>query len=221
MTLHFQHELGLLKEKLLTMAGLAEALVSRAMKALETRAPELAQLVPEEDDALDRLEIEIDEMAVLLLAKAPLASDLRLITAIMKISRDLERIGDEATTIARRAVELNLEPPLPPSPELRRLHESALAMLAQALEAFVRRDPVKARSVPPRDKQADTLNKQIHRHLTDLMARDAGTMNRCLHLMVVSKCLERIADHATNIAEDVVYLCEALDIRHTGKGESD
>lgn len=217
MTLHFQQELGQLKEKLLKMAGFAEQSVSRSMRALDARDPDLAQRVKEEDNVIDRLEMEIDEDAINLLAKAPLASDLRLITVIMKISRDLERVGDEATSISRRALELSLEPPLAVAAQLPRLLQIALRMLQQALNSFVNRDPQAARAVRPQDKEADALNKAVRRELIELMTRQPETITRCLHLMVISKSLERIADHATNIAEDVVYLCEALDIRHRPK----
>jgi phosphate transport system protein len=219
MSLHLQRETDALKQKLLRMSGLAEASVNRAMKALQTRDPELAQQVQAEDDSLDQLEMQIDTLAVRLLAKAPLASDLRLITAAMKISRDLERVGDEATTIARRALDLSLEVPLNVPDELWQLLRLALDMLARALDAFVNQDPVMARTIPPRDKQADALHKQIRRGLIQSMVQDASRITRCLDLLTVSKSLERIADHAANIAEDVVYFCEALDIRHSSQRE--
>jgi phosphate transport system protein len=217
MSLHLHQEIDALKQELLRMAGLAEAAVNRAMQALVNRDPDLAERVKREDDALDQLEVAIDEMGIQLLAKAPLASDLRLITAAMKISRDLERVGDEATTIARRAFDLTLEPPLPAPKELLTLLQLALEMLAQALDAFVNQDATGARTVPPRDKEADRLNKQIQAELLELMQRDPTTITRAMRQIVTSKSLERIADHAVNIAEDVVYLCEALDIRHTGQ----
>ena len=217
MSLHLQHEIDDLKQKLLRMAGLAETAVNRAMQALLTRNPALAEQVKEEDDALDQLECELDELAIQLLAKAPLASDLRLITAAMKISRDLERVGDEATTIARRASDLALEPPLPIPAELSRLLHLALEMLAQALDCFVNQEAASARSIPPRDKEADQLHKTVQAGLLELMQRDPSTVTRATRLMTTSKSLERIADHAANIAEDVVYLCEALDIRHPKK----
>jgi len=217
MSQHLHQEIDSLKQELLRMAGLAEAAVNRAMRALVERDPALAERVKREDDALDQLEMEIDELAIQLLAKAPLASDLRLITAAMKISRDLERVGDEATTIASRAYDLAVEPPLPAPKELPELLRLAVEMLAQALDAFVNQDAASARAVPPRDKEADRLHKHIQADLLELMQRDPGTVTRATRLIVTSKSLERIADHAVNIAEDVVYLCEALDIRHSGK----
>ena len=219
MTIQFEQELARLKERLLTMASHAEASVTGAVQALIKRDDDLARKVKEDDSILDRLEIEIDEMAIGLLAKAPLASDLRLITVAMKISHDLERMGDEATTIARRSLELSQEPQLKPYVDVPRMAETGLKMMRDALDAFVHRDPAKARAVIPRDKEVDLLNKQLHRELVGFMVERPETISRCLNLMVISKSLERVADHATNIAEEVVYLYEALDIRHTGKNQ--
>ncbi len=217
---HFDQELAALKEILLTMASKAEAAVNNALKALVDRDDDLARSVKEEDNAIDQLEIEVDEMAIGLLSKAPLASDLRLITVAMKISHDLERVGDEATTISRRAVELGQEPQLKPYIDIPRMAKMALEMLDHALDAFVNANPEKARAVIPRDKEVDALNRQLHRELSSYMVERPTTITRCLNLMVISKSLERIADHATNVAEEVVYLYEAKDIRHTGKGQS-
>src|SRR3989442_6609906 len=216
---HFDQELAALKEKLLTMASKAEAAVNNALKALVERNDDLARAVKEEDSAIDQLEIEVDEMAVLILSKAPLASDLRLITVAMKISHDLERVGDEATTIARRSLELSQEPQLKPYIDIPRMAKMALEMLDDALDAFVHRNPEKARAVIPRDKEVDLTNKQLHRELSSYMVEKPTTITRCLNLMVISKSLERIADHATNVAEEVVYLYEAKDIRHSDKGQ--
>ena len=217
---HLDQELAALKEKLLTMASKAEAAVNNAIKALVDRDDDLARSVKEEDNALDQLEIEVDEMAIGLLSKAPLASDLRLITVAMKISHDLERVGDEATTISRRAIELSQEPQLKPYIDIPRMAKMALEMLGDALDAFVNANPEKARAVIPRDKEVDALNRQLHRELSSYMVERPTTITRCLNLMVISKSLERIADHATNVAEEVVYLYEAKDIRHTGKGQA-
>ena len=217
---HFEQDLSDLKEKLLTMASLAEAAVNKALQALVERNDDLARAVKEEDSAIDRLEIELDDMAISLLSKAPLASDLRLITVAMKISHDLERVGDEATTIARRSLELSQEPQLKPYIDIPRMAKMALEMLDDALDAFVHRNPEKARAVIPRDKEVDLTNKQLHRELSSYMVEKPTTITRCLNLMVISKSLERIADHATNVAEEVVYFYEAKDIRHTGKSQS-
>jgi phosphate transport system protein len=217
---HFDQELSALKARLVTMGGLAEAAVRRSMKALIERDDANARNAKEQDEVLDDLEIEIDDLAITLLAKAPLASDLRLVTVAMKISHNLERVGDEATTIARRALELNAEPQLKPYVDIPKMADLALDMLKQALDAFVTRDPARARAVIPRDKEVDALNKQLHRELASFMIEQPSTITRALNLMVISKALERIADHATNIAEEVVYVYEGRDIRHTGQGKA-
>jgi phosphate transport system protein len=217
MTIHFENELAGLKEKLLTMASHAEAAVAKAIKALVERDDELARRVMADDVIVDQLEIEIDELAIQLLSKAPLATDLRLITMTMKISNHLERVSDEATTIARRSLELSLEPQLKPYVDIPRMAAMALDMLKEALDSFVNRNPEKARAIVPRDKEVDLLNKQLHRELSSYMVERPSTITRCLNLMVISKSLERVADHAANVAEEVVYLYEAQDIRHSGK----
>ena len=215
MTRHEQ-EIGELKERLLTMASHAEAVVSDAVKSLVERDDKLALHVRESDSTIDALEIEIDEMAIQLLSKAPLATDLRFITVAMKISQNLERVGDEATTIARRSFELNKEPQLKEYVDIPRMANLALQMLKGALDAFVNKQPEKAEAIIPQDKQVDQIHKQFQRELSSYMVENPATISRCLNLMAVSKALERIADHATNIAEEVVYLCEARDIRHLG-----
>lgn len=213
---HYHEEISRLKESLLAMASHAESAVARSMRALVERDEALARQVQEDDNILDRLEVEIDDLAIHLLTKAPLATDLRLITVAMKISQNLERVGDEAVTIARRVIDLNTEPQLKPYVDLPRMAAMSLEMLRDAITAFVNREPDKARAVVPRDHDVDDLNRQLHRELSSYMVERPTTISRCLHLMVISKSLERIADHATNIAEEVVYLYEAKDIRHSG-----
>lgn len=208
--------LELLKQKLLTMASHAETAVNEALQALQHRDAGLALRVKEKDRVIDQFEVEIDELVIQLLTRAPLASNLRLVTTTMKISQNLERIGDEATKIAKRARDLAEEPPLKIVLDLPHMSALALDMLKDALNAFVNRDSAAARAIIPRDKEVDAINKQIHSALAQRMVEDTSSIGRCLHLMVVSKSLERIADHATNVAEDVVYLAEAQDIRHTG-----
>ena len=218
MARQFDKELSELRDKLLAMASHAESSVQNAVRALTERNEELAQQVIEQDSVIDRYEIEMDELAVRLLAlKAPVASDLRLITVAMKISHDLERVGDESTTIARRALELNKEPQLKPYIDIPRMASIGLQMLKDALDSFVQRAPDRARAIIPRDKEVDGINKQLHRELASFMIENPATITRALNLMVISKSLERIADHATNIAEEVVYIYEAQDIRHSGK----
>jgi phosphate transport system protein len=212
---HYAEEMTNLKDSLLAMASHAESAVARSIRALVERDDALARQVVQDDNILDQYEIEIDDTAVRLLSKAPLATDLRLTTVGMKISQNLERVGDAAVTIARRAIDLGAEPQLKPYVDIPRMADMSLEMLRDAIAAFINRDPDKARSVIPRDGDVDNLNRQLHRELSSFMVERPPTITRCLHLMVISKSLERVADHATNIAEDVVYLYEAIDIRHT------
>lgn len=213
---HFNEEMGKLKETLLAMASHAESSVTRAMRSLVERDDQLAQQVIDDDNILDQFEIEVDDLAIHLLAKAPLATDLRMITVAMKISQNLERVGDEAVSIARRSLELAREPQLKPYVDLPRMASISLDMLRDALSAFVERQPEKARAVVPCDQEVDEINRQLYRELSSFMIERPTTISRCLGLMAVSKRLERIADHATNIAEEIVYLYEARDIRHAG-----
>jgi len=212
---HFDTDLDGLKQKLLAMASHAETAVNEAVRALVERDHDLALRVKANDVALDRFEIEVDELAIQLLAKAPLASDLRFVTVAMKISQNLERIGDEAVKIAKRARDLTQEPPLKLAIDVPGMAKLALELLKAALDAFVNRDPAAARALIPRDKEVDALNKKFNRLLTEQMMEDRDTILRCLNLITISRSLERISDHATNVAEEVVYLCEAQDIRHT------
>ncbi|HEY4951792.1 MAG TPA: phosphate signaling complex protein PhoU [Verrucomicrobiae bacterium] len=213
---HFEMGLDTLKQKLLTMASHAETAVNQALQALAQRDIDLALRVKEDDRIIDHFEVEIDDLVIQLLTKAPLASNLRLVTVAMKISQNLERIGDEASKIAKRARDLAQEPPVKINLDLPRMAGLSLNMLKASLDAFVNRDSTAARAIIPRDKEVDALNKQIHAALVEHMIENPDTIGRCLHLIVVAKSIERIADHATNIAEDVVYLYEAQDIRHTG-----
>jgi len=212
---HFLNDVAALQQELLVMASHAERAVRQAVEALTTRNDALTETVKETDDILDRFEVEIDELAVSLLSRAPLASDLRLVTVAMKISQNLERIGDEATKIAKRVALLNGEPPLKLQIDIPGLAEQALRLLAESLDAFSRRDSARAREVILLDKPIDELNRRIHQQLVETMTADSSAIVRCLHMMVVAKSLERIGDHGKNIAEEVVYLCEALDIRHS------
>ena len=213
---HFDTELDALKQKLLAMASHAETAVNEALQALTKRDRDLALRVKDNDRVIDQFEVDIDEQVIQLLTKAPLAGNLRLVTTAMKISQDLERIGDEASKIAKRARDLSQEPPLKLNLELPKMAGLALDLLKAALDTYVNHDPAAARALIPHDKEVDKLNKQIHAALVQHMVENPDTIGRCLHWMVVSKSLERIADHATNVAEDVVYLYEAQDIRHTG-----
>ena len=209
-------ELASLKEMLLTMASHAESSVYKVIEALGKRDYDLAQRIEADDTAIDRFEVAVDDLAIKLLGQAPGASDLRLITVAMKISQNLERVGDETTSIARRVQELCQDAPLKMALDLPQMSQLAARMLKQALDAFVSQDAAAARAIIPQDKEVDLLNKRNHQQLADQMIKDPQSVPRCLNLMVISKSLERIADHAKNVAEEVVYLCEARDIRHPG-----
>jgi phosphate transport system protein len=214
---HYAEEMNRLRESLLAMASHAESALSRSMRALVERDDELARAVISDDSIIDQLEVEIDDIAIHLLAKAPVATDLRLTTVAMKISQNLERVGDSAVTIARRALELNTEPQLKAYVDLPRMAAISLEMLRDSISAFINKEPDKARGVVTRDIEVDNINRQLHRELSSFMVERPTTISRCLNLMTISKSIERIADHATNVAEEVVYLYEAIDIRHSGK----
>ena len=214
---HFETGIENLRQKLLVMASYAEKAVNESVQALMHRNHDLANKVRQDDNFIDQHEIEIDETAIQLLTRAPLASNLRLVTVAMKISQNLERIGDEATKIAKRARELAQEPPVKVNLDLPHMAGLALSMVKDSLDAFVHRDSIAARNIIPRDKEVDALNREIHQRLAQHMMENPDTIARCLHWIVATKSLERIADHAKNIAEEVVYLCEAQDIRHTVK----
>jgi phosphate transport system protein len=214
---HFVTEIEELKEKLLTMASYAEAAVRSAVQAVTTRDYDLALRVKAEDEVIDQFEVEVDDLAIRLLARAPLASDLRLIIVAMKLSQNLERVGDEATQIAKRARNLSEEPPLKLAVDVPRMADLALEMLKQALDLFMNYDPAAARELIPQDEKVDEMNKRIQGELTAQMVRDPESISRCLNLMVAVKSLERVADHAKNVAEEVVFLHEGRDIRHGGR----
>ncbi len=212
---NFDEELQVLKDRLLAMASHAESAVARSIRALSERDDALAQQVRQDDNILDRYEIEIDDIAIHLLAMAPVASDLRLITVAMKISQNLERVCDEAVKIARQVIDLSASPPLKPYVDLPRMAEMARKMLRGTIDAFVQRQPEAARAIILSDAGVDELNRQLHRELSSFMIESPANISRCLALMIISRSLERVADHATNIAEEVVYLYEARDIRHS------
>jgi phosphate transport system protein len=212
---HFQKELEGLKENLLKMAALVEEAIRNAVQSLVKRDSELAQKTFQGEDQINALEIVIDDMCLKLLAlRQPLAVDLRFITAAMKIITDLERMGDQAVNIAERAISLNQEPQLKPYIDIPRMAEISQSMVKDVLKAFVNRDSKLARSVCERDDLVDGLNDQVFRELLTYMISDPKTITRAAHLMIVCRCLERIADHATNIAEDVIFMVDALVIKH-------
>ena len=212
-----EKEISGLKEKLLGMGALVENQVERSIKSLVDRDNDLARDVINVDHEVNRLEVEIDEECIRLLAlRQPEAGDLRFITTAMKIVTDIERIGELAVDVAERALELNEEPILKPYIDIPRMARAAEQMLKNALDAFVNRDSELARSVLGADDFVDDLNKQIFRELLTFMIEDARTISRAIRISYISKYLERVADHATNIAEMVVYLVEGKIIRHTG-----
>ena len=215
METHFQKELQELKEDLLRMAALVEEAISTAVQSLVKRDSDLARKTFEGEDQVNRMEIDIEGTCLKLLALMhPMAADLRFITSAMKIITDLERMGDQAVNIAERAVSLNQEPQLKPYIDIPKMAEIAQSMVKDVLDAFVNQDSRLARSVCERDDLVDGLNDQVFRELLTFMMSDAQTITRAVHLMIVCRCLERIADHATNIAEDVIFLVDASVIKH-------
>jgi len=212
---HFETDLQALKNRLLNMGALVEERVHMAVQALMERNLEAAEAIARADEEVNALQIEIDDRCLKLLAlQQPMASDLRLITSAMKINADLERIGDQAVNIAENASRMLAHPPLKPIIDLPRMAEMAERMTRDALDSFVRRDSTLAREVLARDDEVDGLKDTIFRVLLTYMMADPGTIERALALILISRNLERIADHATNIAEDVIFLVEARDVRH-------
>jgi phosphate transport system protein len=212
---HFEAELQTLKNRLLTMGALVEERAHQAVKALVNRSQEGAEQIIASDKDVNDLQIDIDDRCLKLLAtQTPLASDLRLITSAMKINSDLERIGDQAVNIAENVIKLLPQPPLKPLIDIPRMAEIAQQMTRDALDSFVKRDVALARDVLRRDDEVDSLKDQVFRELLTYMMADPGTIQRALALILISRNLERIADHATNIAEDVIFLVEAKDVRH-------
>ncbi len=213
---HFHEELEALKQTLLAMGGLVEDQIRRAMRALLERDDVIAQEVIDRDRQVNTYDIEVDEQCVNLLAlHQPAAGDLRFITTAMKIVTDLERIGDQAVNIAQRALELNREPQLKPYIDLPRMADRAQRMVKESLDAFVARDTALARQVCAEDAEVDALKEQIFRELLTFMMEDPRTVSRAIRVILISRFMERVADHATNIAEMVIYLVEGKMVRHT------
>lgn len=211
----FDEELKALKEKLLEMADRAEEQIVLAVRALKERQEKLACEVLEREAAINRLDIEVDEMGMKLLAlRQPMAADLRFITSAMSIGTDLERIADLAVNIAERALDLLKQPQLKPLIDIPRMAELAQEMVRDALNAFINGDDKLAKEVCERDDQVDELNDQVFRELLTYMMQDPATITRAVDLILVGRHLERIADHATNIAEDVIYMVKGRMIKH-------
>jgi phosphate transport system protein len=213
---HFHEELEALKQTLLAMGALVEDQIRRVMRALVERDDVAARAVIERDREVNAYDIEVDEKCVELLAlHQPTAGDLRFITTAMKIVTDLERIGDQAVNIAQRVLDLNQEAQIKPYIDLPRMAERAQAMVKQSLDAFVARDTDLARRVCAADDEVDALKEQIFRELLTFMMEDAKTIPRAIRLILISRFLERVADHATNIAEMVIFMVESRMVRHT------
>jgi phosphate transport system protein len=217
----FDAELESFRSKLLQMGERSIEQARMAMRSLTESDIALADKVIAADDEIDRLEVMIDDEAIRYMTlRGPVASELRLVVVGMKASHDLERVGDEATSIARRSRKLAIEPRLELYADLPRMNNIALEMLRDALDCFVQEDEEKALGVIRRDPQVDNLNRLLYRRLTSYMIERPDTIARALELMFISKSVERIADHATNIAEEMVFLAGGQDIRHSdiGKG---
>ncbi|MBA3395091.1 MAG: phosphate signaling complex protein PhoU [Deltaproteobacteria bacterium] len=211
----FSLELRTLRERLATMGDKASQQVARAMKALDDRDDDLARQVIKLDAEIDRDENDVDELALQILAtRQPVASDLRFITMSLKFVVDVERIGDLAAGIAKRALELNRLPPLDVRIDLNQLAQLAQKNLQAVLDAFVQRDADKANEVITADAAIDKLNASLFAELLAYVATDAATVTRVLPLTSVCRCLERIGDHVKNLAEEVVYMVRATDIKH-------
>ncbi|MFZ3207250.1 MAG: phosphate signaling complex protein PhoU [Geobacteraceae bacterium] len=212
----YDAELNEIREKLLEMGGKVEVMIANAMKALVDRDSGLAERTIAFDHEINHLEVEIDEKCLYVLARRqPAARDLRFITLALKIVTDLERIGDQCAAIANRAIELNQEPPLKPYIDLPRMAQWTGIMVKESLDAFVRGDDALALKVCGDDQFVDDLNEQIQRELFTFMMENPETISRAIKINYISKCLERIADHATNVAEMVIFMVKGKDIRHT------
>ena len=212
---HYEGELKQLKESILFLGGTVEDMIARALRSLVERDPDLARKVIESDRAVDSGELDVDHLALNLLAlRQPAASDLRFITTALKMITDLERIGDLAVNIAERSIELSQEPPLKPYIDIPRMAEAVSGMLRQALDAFVNRDAESARAVLAADDEVDQLNVQLFRELLTYMIEDPKSISRALRITFIAKYLERIGDHATNIAQAVIFMSEGRDVRH-------
>jgi phosphate transport system protein len=211
----FDEALSSLRNNVLMMAGLAERTLDRAVRGLLERDDNLCVTAIADDEEIDQLEKQIDKDGVdVLLRFQPVASDLRRVVAAMKLSPNIERIADQATNIARRGRKLNRHPALPEVEMIVPIQTQAMAMFKDAIDAFAREDVDLGRSVVARDKGLDHLNKVANRKLTDRMAENPKQLRGYLNLIFISRCLERVGDHATNIAEDAVYAAAAEDIRH-------
>jgi phosphate transport system protein len=211
----YEEELKKLREEILYMGGLVEDQIQKAVKSLVDRDSELAKIIIERDHEVNRLDVEIDELCIRLLAlHQPAGKVLRFITTGLKITTDLERIGDMSVNTCERALELNQEPQLKPYIDIPRMARIAQRMTRESLDAFVREDTSLALKVCKDDEEIDQLNSQIFREVISFMIEDPHTINRAMKISSISKYLERMADHATNIAEMVIFMVKGKSIRH-------
>jgi phosphate transport system protein len=211
----FDEALATLRNNVLMMSSLTERSLERAITGLLQRDDELCAIAIADDEEIDQLEKQVDKDGIdLLLRFQPVASDLRRVVSAMKLSSNLERMADQGTNIARRARKLNRHPALPEAELIRPMFAHAMAMFKDAIDAFIREDVQLARSVVPRDQGLDEMNSSASRRLIERMAEDPDQLRGYLNLIFVSRCLERVGDHATNMAEDAVYAAAAEDIRH-------
>ncbi len=212
---HFEHELDELKERLLWMGSLAERAIHQAAHAVLDADESLGQAVLAEENVINEMQIEIDERVTQLLAlHQPMASDLRFLLAVTRINADLERIGDQAVNIAESAQRILRHPRVKPYIDLPRMSDLAESMVRDSLNALVRKDMELAKSVLVRDDQVDQTRDQIFRELLTYMMENSSVVFPAFELILVAKNLERIGDHATNIAEDVIYIVAGRDVRH-------
>lgn len=212
---HFEHDLERLKERLLVMAGLAERAVHESVQAVFEKSEKLANRVLEEEPAINEMQIEIDDRVMQLVAlQAPMAVDLRFVLCSSRINNDLERIGDQAVNIAQSALRILRHPQVKPYVDLPRMSEMAERMVRESLNALVHRDADLAKSVLLRDDEVDHLRDQIFRELLTYMMENSAVVFPAFELILITKNLERIGDHATNIAEDVIYMVAGRDVRH-------
>jgi phosphate transport system protein len=217
---HRDHDLDRIRQSLLRMGGLVERMISEAMRALVERDSARAEAVVRTDDEVDQLQKDIDGLCARMLAlQQPTAIDLRFLVSTMKIATDLERMGDSAVNVAQAIEVLNQEPPLKPYIDLPRLADLTQGMVRDSLDSFVRRDARAALEVCRRDDEVDALYKQLFRELLTYMMEDPRNTARALHLLLIARNYERIADHATNIGEDVIFYVEGRDIRHMSPDE--
>ena len=214
----YENQLGALRQALLLMAGRVEEMIVNSVRALIDRDVELAKKTIEADHKVNRAEVETDELCLLILAKRqPMASDLRFITLALKMVTDLERIGDLAVNICERAIDLADLPPIKPWEDVPRMAEAVESMVHDAIDAFVERDADKAQRVIDHDAEVDALYVRLFRETLAIMLNDSSTIERGIHLQSIAKWLERMGDHSTNLAEQVIFMVKGKDVRHLGK----